>query len=287
MPALAGVEHRWIDAGGLRMHVAEAGDGPPLVLLHGWPQHWWAWREVIPALARDFRVLAVDLRGAGWTDAPPDGYEKEQLATDVLAALDALGLDRVSVVGHDWGGVAGFMLCLRAPERIDRYVALNTGHVWVSANARTARDLWRFAYQPLVASPVLGQRVMHQIARTAHRLGTARRGAIAPADVEILTAQFREPDRARAAVQLYRTFLLREAPAIARGRYAGQRLTTPTLWLHGVRDMVARPYLASSLEPHADDVTIELVEDSGHFIAEEQPALVASKVREFVKPPQS
>ena len=81
-----GVEHRWVDvAGGLRVHVAEAGEGPPLLLLHGWPQHWWMWREVIPALARSHRVICADLRGHGWTDAPRSGYAKERLASHVIA----------------------------------------------------------------------------------------------------------------------------------------------------------------------------------------------------------
>lgn len=88
------------------MHVALAGpdDGPPLLLVHGWPQHWWEWRHVIPALAERFRVIAPDLRGFGWSEVPAGGYEKEQLASDMLALLDTLGIERVSWIGHDWGG---------------------------------------------------------------------------------------------------------------------------------------------------------------------------------------
>ena len=85
LPELPGVEHRFVDAGGLRVHVAEAGSGDPLVLQHGWPQHWLAWSKLIPALAEDYRVICPDLRGLGWSDAPPEGYEKEQLASDLLA----------------------------------------------------------------------------------------------------------------------------------------------------------------------------------------------------------
>src|SRR4051794_33022829 len=77
-PEVEGVEHRYVDAGGLRMHVAEAGpQGEPIMLLHGWPQHWYLWRDVIPPLAEEYRVIAPDLRGFGWSDAPPDGYDKE------------------------------------------------------------------------------------------------------------------------------------------------------------------------------------------------------------------
>ena len=115
------MQHRWVHiAGGLRVHVAEAGEGPPLLLLHGWPQHWWMWKGVIPALAESHRVICPDLRGHGWTDAPPWGYEKEGLASDALALLDALEIERVGMLGHDWGGLVGFLLSLRAPERIER-----------------------------------------------------------------------------------------------------------------------------------------------------------------------
>src|SRR5919106_1697015 len=80
MPEVPGVEHRFVEANGLRMHVAEAGDGDPVVMLHGWPQHWYEWRHLIPPLAAQYRVICPDLRGLGWTDAPPRGYEKENLA---------------------------------------------------------------------------------------------------------------------------------------------------------------------------------------------------------------
>ncbi|MGB0097898.1 MAG: alpha/beta fold hydrolase [Solirubrobacteraceae bacterium] len=90
-PPLPGVQHRSVNAGGLRTHVALAGpeDAPPILLVHGWPQNWWAWRQVIPPLAEHFRVIAPDLRGHGWTEAPQSGYEKEQLASDLVAVLDA------------------------------------------------------------------------------------------------------------------------------------------------------------------------------------------------------
>src|SRR5437763_15686697 len=90
-PELAGVEHDWIDVRGFRMHVAQAGFGQPLVLLHGWPHNWWVWRGVIPRLAERYHVICPDLRGLGWSDAPASGYERENLADEVLGLLDALG----------------------------------------------------------------------------------------------------------------------------------------------------------------------------------------------------
>jgi pimeloyl-ACP methyl ester carboxylesterase len=98
MPELPGVTHAFVTLStGLRMHVAKAGnpDAPTVLLLHGFPQHWWEWRKVIPPLAERYRVVAPDLRGAGWTDAPADGYTVGDVLADVLALLEALGLRRV------------------------------------------------------------------------------------------------------------------------------------------------------------------------------------------------
>jgi pimeloyl-ACP methyl ester carboxylesterase len=116
---------------GVRLHVAEAGAGPPLILLHGWPQHWWCWRRVMPRLAEDYRVRAPDLRGWGWSDAPRDDYSKAAFAADILALMDADDLDRVSLLGHDWGGYTSFLLSLEHPERIERKVALDVAPPWL------------------------------------------------------------------------------------------------------------------------------------------------------------
>jgi pimeloyl-ACP methyl ester carboxylesterase len=106
------VAHRYIETGRLGVHIAEAGSGPPVLLLHGWPQHWYAWRELIPLLAGSRHLICPDLRGFGWTDAPASGYRTADLAADMVALLDALELDRADVIGHGEGGRVGFELCL-------------------------------------------------------------------------------------------------------------------------------------------------------------------------------
>ena len=130
------------------LHVAELGppDAPPLLLVHGWPQHWWCWRRVAPELAREHRCLMPDLRGLGWSDTPRDGYEKEQFASDMLALLDALGIERAGYVGHDWGGFSGLLLALRAPERLTGLLLVSIPHVWASRHdQRNPRRLAAFA----------------------------------------------------------------------------------------------------------------------------------------------
>ena len=148
-PSIPGVSHRDVGVDGVRLHVAEAGDGPPMVLVHGWPQHWWCWRHLIPRPARSYRVLAPDLRGLGWSDAPPGDHAKSSFAADLLALLDAEGLDRVRLIGHDWG-----QLLLATPQLGSRTLIGGAG-----ASARSsvpaADRRWHGATRPrcLRASP--------------------------------------------------------------------------------------------------------------------------------------
>jgi pimeloyl-ACP methyl ester carboxylesterase len=285
-PHIDGVTHRTVRARGIDFHLAEAGSGEDVVLcLHGWPQHWYEWRHLMPALADRHRVIALDQRGFGWSQATRRGYEKEELANDVLAVLDELGLERVKLVGHDWGGWIGFLLCLREPHRFERFLALNILPPWTSARAM-APQLWRFWYQGLVLSPVLGYRL--------HRSGVFVKKVLVGAstdkavwDEETLASfadNLAEPARALAAVQMYRVFNLREAPAIMRGRYAQTPLQVPTHMLFGTDDKALPPKLLDGYEQHAEQMEVELVDGCGHFIADERPQLVAERAREFLAP---
>ena len=283
LPQVEGVTHHWVRARGVEFHYAEAGSGEDVVLcLHGWPQHWYEWRHLMPALADRYRVIALDLRGFGWSEAPKDGYEKENLADDVLAVLDELGIERVKLVGHDWGGWIGFLLCLREPQRFERYLSLNILPPWTSMKAM-APHLWRFWYQWAVASPWLG----YQLHRSGQFIPRGLVGASVRKEVwdqetiHVFSDTFTEPARARAAVQMYRVFNLSEVPQIARGRYADAHLTVPTRLVFGTGDTALRPETLAGYERHADDMELELVEGCGHFIADEMPDLVAEQAREF------
>jgi len=276
------VEHRYVDARGLRVHVALAGpdSGDPVVLVHGWPQHWWIWRGVMPALVdAGYRCICIDLRGHGWTDAPPDGYEKEQFASDVLATLDALGVERFKLVGHDWGGFAAFLIGLRAPERVEKLLAVSIMHPWIRRQGGPVdliKGLLGASYQFVIASPVLGKQVVQRtpFIKTAISRGSAYS---LPDDVSSAYAdRWKEPDRAGATVAIYRAFLLRELTAILRGRYRDQRLRVPAVLVYGKRDPVISAERLTGWEEHADDMRVGEI-DGGHFLPDEQPDLVAEQ----------
>jgi pimeloyl-ACP methyl ester carboxylesterase len=281
------VEHRYVDARGLRMHVALAGPegGDPVVLIHGWPQHWWIWRGVIPPLVdAGYRCICPDLRGHGWTDAPPDGYEKEQFATDVLAALDELGVERFKLIGHDWGGFASFLIALREPQRVEKLLALSIVHPWIQREGGLGQQLKALAgasYQFVLSTPIVGPTVVRRLPfiDTIIKVGS---GGRVEADVrERYSSRFKEPERARGTSALYRTFLLRELQPILKGRYHDRRLTVPTVLMFGDSDRVITERRLAGFEEHADEMRLETVADTGHFLPDEQPALVAERALAF------
>ena len=281
-PPVPGVTHRQVDVDGLSVHVAEAGRGEPLVLLHGWPQHWYCWRRVVPLLADRYRLVMPDLRGHGCTDAPDGGYDKEQLATDLLGLLDAMELPTVGLVGHDWGGWTGFLACLRAPERFRAFLALGIVHPFQRPTLGKALQGWRMAYQIPLSTPLLTPLALQRAPRLLEQLvraGAAKQDAFSADDLRAYSAVLQDPRRARATVQLYRTFLLRESPQVAAGRYRGARLVVPTRMVNGAGDLVASPALLSGWEDCADDMQSEVVPGCGHFVPEEVPDLVAQRVR--------
>lgn len=285
MPDLEGATHRDVIAGGLRMHVAEAGpaDAPPVLLVHGWPQHWWIWRRVIGDLARDHRCLMPDLRGHGWSEAPATGYEKEQLASDLLALLDALELNSVTYAGHDWGSFAGMLLAIRAPERVSGLLAMSVPHLWPApAEQRNPKRLAVLAYQLPLSAPLLGRRLMR--AGMTPRIimsGAKNREAFSPEDLEIYDARMRTPEGARTTVGLYRTFLTRELVPILRGRYENARLDVPARLLMGEHDPIGANSDLGGYERNAPRMEVEWVPGAGHFLPEEAPEVVIRRIREL------
>ncbi len=157
------------------------------------------------------------------------------------ALLEVLGLERVRLGGHDWGGFVGFLLCLRRPDLVERYLALNIIHPWPRLDPRGMLDLWRPLHAYVLSAPILGQRLLHHAPAVLRRVleaAAVRPDTFTRAELDAFAEPLREPERARATAALYRAFVLRELPALVRGRYAGARLTTPTLFLFGTADWV-------------------------------------------------
>jgi len=179
--------------------------------------------------------------------------------------------------------VIGFLVCLGHPGRVERFVPMNTGHVWPSLSLKgVPKQLVGMTYQAALASPVLGRRINASrriVGKVVDAISTG--GDVAAEYGRQFAPRFADPDRARAASQVYRSFLLYEYPRWVRGQYAGRRLSTPTLWLHGLKDPFFTPGMLKDIVEHADDVRIEYLPQGAHFPAEECPEAVAGHLRAF------
>lgn len=285
-PELPGLEHRLVDIrpegrDPVRLHIAQSGSGTPVVLLHGFPQHWYGWRKLIPLLAAEYRLICVDLRGFGWSEMPRAGYDTESLAADVLALLDALELRRAKLVGHDLGAQVGFRVCLRAPARVSHHLALNTVHPWPQ-RWRMLLHGWRFWYTAFLEYPVVGALVLRHwpaFTRFLLRRGVGHGHHWKRADLTEFAAA--ASDSAHAGQQIFWQYVLHDIPALLRKAHHEIRLEVPTLLLAGSADRVIAAGLLAGAEQHADQLEVRMISNAGHYLHEERPQLVADAAREL------
>ena len=276
------ITHHYFDTGDVVLHYARAGTGDPVVLLHGWPQSWYCWRKIMPALAQRYTVIAPDLRGLGDSSRPLEGYDKRVIAEDIWKLTQHLRFDRYFLVGHDWGGPVAFCLAATHTAAIRRLVMLDTavpgdGSGTFSQHGRR----WHHAFHQTADLPealVAGREDIYlgwfyrQYGYTA--------GAIGPEDIEEYLRTYRQPGALRAGFAYYRA--LNQDVADNQTLLARGKLTLPVLALGGGKSFGRGAETLESLKRVALDVCGGVIEDCGHWMAEEQPEAVARAVLDFL-----
>ncbi|WP_326955482.1 alpha/beta fold hydrolase [Amycolatopsis sp. NBC_01286] len=265
-----------IEANGIEINVADAGEGPAVLLLHGFPHTWRLWSAVIPHLARDHRVLAPDLRGLGATTRADGGYDAGNLALDAEALLDALGEPTAAVVGIDAGTPPAFLLATRRPERVRQLVLMESllGRLPGAEAFLAGGPPWWFGFH---AVPGLAETVLagHEADYIGWFLDAGTRGRGVPPEIrEHFVAAYTGRESLRCAFEHYRAM-----PASAAQIAEAGRLTVPTLAIgaHPVGDT-----LANQLRPIADDLTAHLVEDCGHIVPLDRPDVLVPLLTSFL-----
>jgi epoxide hydrolase 4 len=273
------LSHLEITTNGVRLHVVEAGpaDGPPVLLLHGFPEFWYGWRRQIPALAAaGHRVWAIDQRGYNTSDKPAGvrPYAIDALAEDILGVIVATGHERVSVIGHDWGGVIAWTLAERAPHRLRRVAILNVPHPAVmQRRMRTdprqlLRSWYVFAFQ-LPWLPEFGGRAGNWRSVVNAIRGSSRPGAFTDRDFDLYRQAWSQPGAYTAMINWYRA-VLRHPPRFDKHAM----IETPTLLIWGARDKFIGRAAAPDSIARCRDGRLEFLEDATHWVQHEEPTAV-------------
>jgi pimeloyl-ACP methyl ester carboxylesterase len=276
--------HHYARLSGLTMHFVSAGNGFPVVLLHGWPQTWFEWRHVIGRLSPGYRVIAPDLRGLGDSSRPLDGYDSQTLAEDVHELLgEHLGISAYHLVGHDWGGPTAFALAAARAEAVRTLAILDVAVPGLGPDFSQGGKRWHHAFH---MTPDLPEALVTGRERAYlgwfYREYAHRPDAIGPADVDEYLRTYTQPGALRAGFSLYRN-IPRNAARNQALQASGFRLPMPVLALGGAR-MESRGRgreVEESLRLIADRVTGDTIADSGHFIPEEQPDALVDRLTRF------
>ncbi len=278
---LDGFDDRMVRAGDINLHVVIGGQGPPLVLLHGFPQTWWEWRKVMPRLAVSNTVVALDLRGAGYSDCPQGGYDKMTMAADVHAAMKALGFERYAVCGHDIGGMVALALAYTHRGAVTRLAVLDVSQPgWSGWEANCAKPaLWHFAFHQKRDLPellIFGREYDYVSTFITERAFDHAAHAIE--DMQTYARALAQPGRTRGGLEWYRAFPVDHQNALA---WKTEKLTIPVLALGGEHNYGST--LLGMLNEFASDVSGGSIAGCAHWLPEERPAETADALIEFLK----
>ncbi|MEO1190543.1 MAG: alpha/beta hydrolase [Pseudomonadota bacterium] len=279
------LRHGFAETNGFRTHYVEAGpeEGPPLLLLHGWPQTWYEWHLVLPHLtAAGYRVIMPDLRGLGDSGRPAGGYDKKTVATDIWQLMaDHLRIEQFLLVGHDWGGPTAFALAAAHPEAVRAFVLIDVVVPGAGGDFSQGGKRWHHAFHRTLDLPealVTGREEAYL--GWFYREFAYRPDAISePAFAEYLRC-YRQAGALRAGFEFYRA-LPQDAADTKAWQAAGGRLTMPCLGIGGTKARGRAREPEESLRHVADDVRGAVVENCGHFVPEEQPEELAALLLTF------
>lgn len=278
---------RYVDTGELRQHAVIGGDGPPLLLIHGWPETWYAWRMVMPGLARNFEVIAIDQRGIGLSDKPLGGYDTGTLANDLVALMDALGRQRFAVYGTDTGMPIAYALAADHPERVERLALSEAPIVGVDPSPPMLglpepqnERFWHLSFNQL-------HKVNEQLVEGRENIffqakfdAAAGRNKLSEDVVSYYADMVADdPEALRGCFEWYRALNTTIAQNIQR---KNRRLTLPVLAMGGEESFGEA--IGERVKAIADDVQTVVLRGAGHWVAEQAPEQMLDALTAFLAP---
>ena len=277
--ATGAIKSHFAKVNGVRLHYLAAGEGEPVILLHGYAQNSHMWRPLIAELAKTRTVIAPDLRGFGQSDKPAQGYEKKSLAQDIQGLAAALGLRRVKLAGHDIGLMVAYAYAAQFPDEVER-IALMDAFLPGVGEWQTVwllRDLWHFHFYGEVPLQLVAGRERIYFEHFWNDFAADRTRSVPEADRRLYAAAYAEPDGMRAGFEIFRAF---EQDAADFAKFAAKKLPMPMLVLTG--EKASGEFLIQQGRLVADNVEGVVVKGSGHWLMDEARDHVVPKLVSFL-----
>jgi len=266
-----------VDIDDVSLHCVTGGEGSPLVLLHGWPETWYAWNEAMPKLAEEHTLIAPDYRGAGESSVPEGGYDKRTMANDIKQLVDELGYDRVGFAGHDIGGMIAYAFANLYPDTLDRFAIIDVPLVGIEPYwGQINQSLWHFGFHQV---PGLAETLVRNelLAYLSYFFDTfTDQDVYDSTDRSIYVDAFKQPDYLTAGFEIYRAF---PSDAKQNKLWAETKLETPALGVYGAAGPMG--FFTKMMHDIAEDVRMTGIKGSGHFVCKEQPEALAEALLDF------
>ncbi|MEI2582750.1 alpha/beta fold hydrolase [Scytonema sp. PRP1] len=277
-------QHQYITTNGVKLHYVTQGEGPLMLMLHGFPEFWYSWRHQIPEFAKNYKVVALDLRGYNDSDKPKNqsAYVMDEFVRDVEGVIKGLGYQKSILVGHDWGGAIAWNFAYSHPEMVERLIVLNLPHPAKFAEGlRTPQQLLRSSYMFLFQLPAIPEFLIqsfdYQPVETAFKGMAVNKSAITQADIDAYKDAASKRGALTAMLNYYRN--------IFQQRMINEKwgvLEVPTLMIWGENDTALGKELSYGTEVYVKDFQIKYIANCSHWVQQEQPQLVNQYIREFL-----
>ena len=280
------MQHKYIQTNGIKLHYVTQGEGPLMIFLHGFPEFWYSWRHQIKAFSKDYKVVAIDMRGYNNSDKPKEqsAYTLAELVKDVKGVIQGLGYERCTLVGHDWGGAIAWAFAYAYPQLLDRLIVLNLPHPAKFAEGlRTPQQLLRSWYIALFQLPLLPEFLLqanHYAAiRSVFKNQAVSPDAFTKADLDAYVAAAAKPGALTGMLNYYRN-IFNSAGFL---NQTWGVLEMPTLMIWGEDDEALGKELTYGTQDLVSDFEIRYIPQCSHWVQQEQPNLVNQYMQAFLE----
>jgi pimeloyl-ACP methyl ester carboxylesterase len=282
------IRHETRTVNGVRLHCAVAGNGPLLLLLHGFPEFWYSWRHQIPVLAEHFTVVAPDLRGYNDSDKPAriNDYSVPVLVEDVVQLIHTFGQERALVAGHDWGGLVAWATALARPDAVEKLIALNIPHPrlfmqHILTNPRQRLRSWYMLFFQLPWLPEASIRANdYRMIEEAFRGMAVHKQRFTDEVIAEYKQAIAKPGALTSAINYYRALTRSQSTSFTAALDPVAKM--PTLLIWGERDTALGKELNNDLERYVPDLTLRFIPDASHWVQQERPDLVNRYMLDFL-----